>query len=263
MAKATDPMQDNPVRKKLSDGGTAWGTMAFEFFSAGLPQVLGQAGAEFVILDMEHSGVGLDTVKPVILGARGTGCVPMVRVPGTHYHLIAPALDAGAMGIMVPMVETRDQAERIAAWCRYRPEGVRGLAFSIAHDGYGGGDVKRKIRLANRRTLVIALIETATGIENVEEIMAVPGIDVGWLGHFDLTNSLGITAQFDHPKFRAAERRLIRACRQYGKAAGFLASSVGEAKAAVRRGFRCLCFSTDVGLMRNALAEGLAAVNRR
>src|SRR5436305_2171752 len=154
-------MRPNPVRATLRAGGTAYGTMAFEFFTPGLMAVLAEAGADFVLLDTEHSGVGIETVKTQIAASRGLGIVPMVRVPGCHYHLIAPVLDAGAMGIMVPMVETEEQARQIASWCRYPPNGVRGSAFGMAHDDYSAGDVVKKMRAANERTLVIALVETA------------------------------------------------------------------------------------------------------
>lgn len=253
----TSLMRPNPVRAKLCAGGTVYGPMAFEFFTPGLMPVLAAAGADFVVLDMEHSGIGIETVKQQIAAACGSPIVPIVRVSGCHYHLIAPILDAGAMGIMVPMVETASQAEQIARWCRYRPEGVRGLGFSVGHDDYSGGDVLAKMQEANERTLVIALIETATGMANAEEILAVPGIDVGWLGHFDLTNTMGITAQFEHPDFLASVRRLTEAATRNGKAAGFLATSVAMAEQWRARGFRCLGFGTDVGLLATALADGL------
>ena len=105
------PMRPNSVRAKLLAGGTVYGPMAFEFFTPGLMPVLAAAGADFVILDMEHSGAGIETMKLQIAAARGLSIVPIVRVPGCHYHLIAPVLDAGAMGIMVPMVETGEQAD--------------------------------------------------------------------------------------------------------------------------------------------------------
>jgi 2-keto-3-deoxy-L-rhamnonate aldolase RhmA len=181
----------------------------------------------------------------------------MVRVPGCHYHLIAPVLDAGAMGIMVPMVETEAQAQQIASWCRYRPEGVRGVAFGMSHDDYGGGDVVQKLREANDRTLVIALIETAIGIANAEAIMAVDGIDIGWLGHFDLTNSMGIPGQFEHPDFLAAVDRLIAACRAHRKPAGVLAGSVEAAEAWRTRGFRVFAYGTDISLLQQSLRDGL------
>src|SRR3984893_8351119 len=135
----------NPVRAKLNAGETVYGMFAVEFFTPGLCQIAANAGADFVLFDMEHGGVGIDMLKAQFAFARGTGVVPLVRVPGLHYHLIAPVLDAGAMGIMVPMLETREQAEKIAAWCRYRPDGVRGLAFNLAHDDYSGGDVVVKM----------------------------------------------------------------------------------------------------------------------
>ncbi len=99
-------MRANPVRAKLRKGGVAFGHMAFEFFTPGLCQIMANAGAEFCIFDTEHSGAGIETLKAQAAFARGTGLVPMARVPGAHYHLIAPVLDAGMMGIMVPMVET-------------------------------------------------------------------------------------------------------------------------------------------------------------
>jgi 2-keto-3-deoxy-L-rhamnonate aldolase RhmA len=253
----TDLIRPNPVRAALADGGTAYGLMAFEFFTPGLMAVLTAAGADFVVLDMEHSGIGIDTIRAQIAASRGLGIVPIVRVPGCHYHLIAPVLDAGAMGIMVPMVETEAQARQIAAWCRYRPEGVRGLAFGMAHDDFTEGDVTRKMAEANARTLVIPLIETATGIANVEAIMAVDGIDVGWLGHYDLSNTMGITGQFDHPDFNAAVDALVAACRRNNKPPGILAGSVAMAEAFRARGFRCIGYGTDISLLRDALHDGL------
>jgi 2-keto-3-deoxy-L-rhamnonate aldolase RhmA len=253
----TELMRSNPLRARLRAGGTAYGTMAFEFFTPGLMAILAGSGADFVLLDTEHSGVGIETIKAQIAASRGLGIVPMVRVPGCHYHLIAPVLDAGAMGIMVPMVETAAQAGQIASWCRYRPEGVRGVAFGMPHDDYGGGDVVQKLREANERTLVIAQIETAAGIANAGEIMAVHGIDVGWLGHFDLTNSMGIPGQFDHPDFLAAVDSLLAACRINGKPAGILADSVESIEAWRARGFRIFAYGTDILLLQQSLRSGL------
>jgi len=250
----------NPVRAKLSGGGCAYGIMAFEFFTPGLCQIAAGAGAEFIIFDMEHSGVGIDTIKAQISFARGTGVAPYVRVPGLHYHLIAPVLDAGAMGIMVPMIETKEQAEKLASWCRYRPEGVRGLAFGISHDDFTGGDLAEKMKRANERTLTIALIETVAGIENADAIMSVPGIDIGWLGHLDLTNSMGITGQYEAPAYLAAVDRLAAACKRHGKTAGWLAGSVAKAKEFRAKGFRCLCYGTDISVFQAALAEGIGAL---
>ena len=231
--------------------------MAAEFFTPGFCQIASNAGADFIIFDMEHGSVGIDVLKAQMAFARGTGIAPIVRVPGIAYHFIAPLLDAGAMGVMAPMVETRDQAENLAKWCRYRPEGVRGLGFGVAHDDYRGGDVVELMREENERMLVVALVETTKGIENADEILSVPGIDVGWLGHYDLTNTMGITAQFDRGEFNAAVEKLFGACERHGKAPGFLAASVAQAREWRAKGVRCICYGTDIGVFQSALSEAL------
>src|SRR5947208_10672949 len=138
-------MRVNPVRERLRGGGTAFGVMAFEFFTPGLAPTLAAAGAEFVILDMEHSGVSIETIKAQIAYAHGPGTVPMVRVTACVHHLIAPVLDAGALGLMAPLIETREQGETLVAACRYRPQGRRGLGVSVSHDHDTGGSRAEKI----------------------------------------------------------------------------------------------------------------------
>jgi 2-dehydro-3-deoxyglucarate aldolase/4-hydroxy-2-oxoheptanedioate aldolase len=254
-------MRDNPVKAKLAAGGSAFGTMAFEFFTPGYPQAAKAAGAEFALFDMEHSGVGVETVKNQIQLCRGIGLVPMVRVPAGHYHFIARMLDSGAMGIMVPMVETVEQARHIVSCTRYPPHGRRGAAFGVAgHDDYAGGPVREKIAAANARTMVICLIETAKGIENVDAIAAVPGVDVCWLGHFDLTNFLGIPAQFDHPRYLAGVDAILAACRRHRKIPGFMASDRAWAETYQAKGFRMVAYGVDVNLMQAALADGIKAL---
>jgi 2-keto-3-deoxy-L-rhamnonate aldolase RhmA len=255
-------IRSNPVRDKLMAGKASFGFMAFELFTPGLFSIAGQAGAEYIVLDMEHSGAAPETMKDQFAFARGTGVMPFVRVPGIAHHLIAPMLDAGAMGIMVPLVETAEQARAIVDACRYRPQGRRGLAFSVAHDDYASvRNVSATIESANRRTLVIALIESAKGIANADAILATPGIDVGWFGHYDFTDSLGFAGDFSQPEFGAAVETLVAACNKHRKAAGFLAGDVQSALAWRAKGFRCLAYGTDVGLFRDSLFHGLNALH--
>ncbi len=251
-------MISNPVRTKLLAGETALGVMAFEFFTPGLARILKAGGAEFVILDTEHSGAGMDTLKSAIAHARGAGLAPFVRVPGLARHLISPVLDAGALGIMVPMLETADQARELVSYCRYRPLGTRGLAFGMAHDDYQGGPLLPAIEAANDAILTIPLIETAAGLANAREILDVPGIDLGWVGHFDLTDALGFTGQISDPRYAAAEAQLLAAAKAAGKPFGWLAGDGAQAKAALERGFRCLCINTDSGHLRASLDREFA-----
>ncbi|MEQ8968637.1 MAG: aldolase/citrate lyase family protein [Azospirillaceae bacterium] len=251
---------ENTVRRTVEAGDTVHGVMAFEFFTPGLPASLAAAGAEYVILDMEHSGAGIETIKAQCALARGVGIVPLVRVPGIAYHLIAPVLDAGAMGIMAPMVETAAQAAELADACRYRPEGRRGLAFRVAHDSYATTDIAETMRAANDAVLVIALIESAAGIDNAFDILATPGIDVGWLGHYDLTDSLGIPGRFDHADFLAAADRLAAACGAAGKTAGIMDGDATLVAAMHARGYRMLGLGSDVGLLQAGYRSGLERV---
>jgi len=251
-------MRENPIKPRLRAGGASFGTMAFEFFTPGLPQIARAAGAEFLLFDMEHSGIDVETMKARFALCRGIDIVPIVRVPTLQYHFIARMLDAGAMGIMVPMVETAEQARHIVDCTRYPPQGIRGAAFGIAgHDDYTGGDVAAKIALANERTLVICLVETAKGHANVDAIAAVPGVDVVWLGHFDMTNFMGIPAQFDHPRYRQAVGDIVAACRKHAKSPGFLATDAQWARSYQDMGFRIIAYGIDVLLLQSALADGI------
>ena len=251
-------MRDNPVKARIAAGGQAFGAMVFEFFTPGLPQLCVNADAEFALFDMEHTGLGFETLKTQCALCRGLRIVPMARVPRSEYHFIARALDVGALGVMVPMVGTADEAAHIVSCARYPPQGRRGAAFGFAHDDYQGGNVPEKIAALHARTLLIAQIETVEGLRNVEAIAAVPGIDVLWLGHFDLTNSMGIPGAFDHPDYVAAVARIVVACEQAGKVAAFLATDERSARDAVARGFRMFAYGIDQLMLQEALRAGLS-----
>lgn len=253
-------MRPNPVKAVLRDGGVSLGTMVFEFSSTGIGRLAAEAGAEFVIYDMEHTGWSVETVRTLLAASPRGALAPLVRVPATEYHFIARVLDMGAMGVMVPMVETVEQARRVADSAKYPPVGRRGAAFTIAHDDYTGGDILDKMRLANDEVLTIAQIETARGLENVEAIAAVAGIDIVWIGHFDLSNSLGIPGQFTHPKFEQAVERVIAAANANHKSAGFLVTTPDEARLRLSQGFRCLAYGGDLWLYQQELSRGLSTV---
>ena len=116
-------MRNNPVKDALERGERAIGAMAFECFVPGLPQICSNAGAEFVLYDMEHTGLGFETLKTQLALCRGLGIVPMARVPRGEYHFIARALDVGALGVMVPMVASPAEAEHLVSCSRYPPHG--------------------------------------------------------------------------------------------------------------------------------------------
>lgn len=253
-------MRDNPVKSKLARGENAFGTMIFECNSPGLPAILAEAGAEYVMYDMEHSGLSMADMKAQFAYARGLGLVPMVRPPGKQYNLIALLLDLGAMGLMLPMVESAEEAEEIVSWTRYPPQGQRGAMFSGAHDDYSGGDVPAKMAKAHERTMVIPLIETAKGVENVDEIMAVDGIDVAHMGHYDLSLTMGIPGEFDRPEFQQALDKVLSACERHGKSVGCMVPNVEWGRDWMKRGFRMISYSGDIWLLGEGLRAGISAL---
>ncbi len=250
-------MRSNPIKSKLLSGQPVFGTFGWEFLVPGLPQIVKAAGAEFLLMDMEHSGTGYEAIKTQCEMARGIGIVPMARVPANQYQYISRALDIGCMGIMAPMVGSAEEAEFIVSCTRYPPQGRRGAAFGFAHDDYEGGSVADKIRMAHERTLVMALIETEEGVRNIDAIAAVPGIDVLWLGHFDLTNFLGIPAQFDHPRYAEAIDRMVAAGNKHGKVLACMTADEKWSRTYWEKGFRMFAVGVDAMLLQGAIREGI------
>jgi len=250
-------MKHNPVKQKLAAGEASIGTMMFEFSSVGAARAAAAGGAEYAIFDMEHTGWSVETIRNLCVASRDTSMLPLVRVPATEYHFIARVLDMGAVGVMVPMVESVEQAQRIVSSAKYPPVGRRGSAFGISHDDFSGGDCVAKMEQSNSQQILIAQIETAAGLENVEAIAAVDGIDVLWIGQSDLSASLGVPGQFDHPTFVAAVDRVIAACRTHGKIGGFMTTTLDFGEWVAKKGFRMLAWSGDVWIYQAALKSGM------
>ncbi len=253
-------MRTNTIKTLLAAGKVPVGTFIFEFNTSGIARIIAEAGADFVVFDMEHTGWSVETIRTLIATTRSTAVIPLVRVPATYYDFIARTLDMGAMGIMVPMVESAEQARAIAAAAKYPPVGRRGAAFGVSHDDYTGGDIVAKIASANREGLLLAQIETVAGLASVDAIAATPGIDVLWIGQFDLSISMGIPGQFTNPELIAAMDRVIAACKKHGKVAGIMAPDLATARDLMRQGFRMISYSGDLWVFQSALREALDKV---
>ena len=211
-------------RQRLRQGDLLLGQMVLELFTPGIGQMLASCGLDFVIFDMEHGRCDISLLAEMVAGCRGSNIFPIARVPDVGYAPLSRPLDIGARGVMVPRVETRMQAEDIVSQLKYAPVGRRGVALGIAHDLYRAGNADFFAQ-TNEETCVILLLETEKAFENLDAIISVPGVDVAWVGHYDLTVSMGIPAQFEHPRFLAAMEELVTVCRRHGVAPGFLPSS--------------------------------------
>ncbi len=244
----------SPLRQRLQQGEIVLGQMVLELFTPGIGPMLAACGLDFVIFDMEHGRCDIALLAEMIASCRGSGIVPIARVPDVEYAPLSRVLDIGARGVMVPRVESRAQAQEIVKQLKYAPLGQRGVALGIAHDLYraGGGEFFAK---ANEETAVILLLETAKAFDNLEEIVSVPGVDIAWMGHYDLTVSMGIPAQFDHPRFLAAMDSLVSVCRRHGVAPGFLPATPESAAHWIGRGFRAISLGSDIGVFLDAVRK--------
>lgn len=236
-----------------------FGQMVLELFTPGIGPMLAAAGMEFVIFDMEHGRCDIGLMAEMIASCRGSNILPMARVPDLAFAPLSRLLDIGARGVMVPRVETRQQAEQVVAELKYPPMGRRGVALGIAHDAYQAGGPEFFAK-ANEENAVILLLETATAFEHLDEIVSVPGIDVAWMGHYDLTVSMGIPAQFEHPRFLEAMDKLVASCRKHGVAPGFLPPTPEAAIHWISKGFRVISLNSDIGTFMGALRGFRAAV---
>ncbi len=238
---------------RLEQGDTLLGS----FLSTGYPvntELMGLAGFDFLIIDLEH-GMGSERdVLSQLHALQSTPAIPVVRVESHEKQRVHRLLDLGVQGIMFPRVDTAEQARDCIAAMRYPPHGVRGVATIVRAAGYGThfNDYKTE----SKSTLLnIIQIETAEAVKNVEEIAAVEGVGVLFVGPMDLSTSLGIFRQYDHPLFIEALQKTLAAAQRHNRAAGILLPSVETTRHYRDMGFRFLTAGTDVLLLKTAAAQ--------
>jgi 2-keto-3-deoxy-L-rhamnonate aldolase RhmA len=251
----------NLVKEKIKQGIPAIGHWLSLPCSA-VAELLADIGMDWLLIDTEHSPTDYETLEDIIRAMKGTDVVPLVRVAGNDPVLIKKALDRGAYGVIVPLVNTAEAAARAVAAAKYPPEGMRGVAGTRV-SGWGK-NLREYFTKWNQDGLVILQIETAQALENVEKIAAVPGVDVLFIGPADLSANLGVFQQFDHPKFIKAVDRIKAAAAENGIATGFMASGAESVLAKVDEGFKFIAVGTDARLLAaaaqttyKAISEGL------
>ena len=243
------------LRQKVQSGQRCVGGMVFEVFTPGIAQIMAQSGCEYVIYDMEHAGASIETLKMQVATCRNV-VTPLARPPVGQYQYIARLLDIGMKGVMVPMVDSADEAAVVVEACRYPPEGRRGAAFGFQHDDYAAGAPADKMAKANAEILVIAQVETERALANVDAIAATPGVDVIWIGQFDLSNFLGVPGDFESQTYKDAWAEITAAARRHGKAMGAMAPNPEWATDYAAQGIEMIAAGTDQG----ALISGFTAI---
>ena len=248
------------VAAMLARPGLKLGHYVGEFATPGIGYILKEAGAEFVFFDMEHSGNSFETVNRALRYFEAAGVAAFVRVPSDAYDHVARALDLGADAIVIPMLGTADQAKAVVEKIKYTPLGSRGLGLGLGNDRYHMAPFRDAIDAANARTRFVALIETAEGVANVDEIAALDGVDVLWVGHADLTASMGIPGEFGHPDYKKALEKVLAAGQRHNKGLGRMVTDAAAGVALAKEGWDLIAYHGDVWLLQTALRQGLDGI---
>ncbi|MEM2988866.1 MAG: aldolase/citrate lyase family protein [Candidatus Bathyarchaeia archaeon] len=246
-------MRKNPVKEKLRSGEAVIGAFC-NIPSPAAVEILGLLGFDFAIIDAEHGIPDLETVEHMVRAAEAVGITPLVRIALNLQQNILRYLDAGAMGIQIPLVNSVAEAEAVVRSAKYPPMGRRGLA-AVRAGGYGiGRPLGDYVKMANEETLVIVQVETVDAVRNAADIVKVEGIDAIFIGPTDLSSSMGYPGQPSHPDVVATIERVGRMAIAAGKAAGTIARDPAAYERWRRVGFQYLC--TGVTNFLASAAEG-------
>ena len=210
----------NKTKSRLRDGKLALGMGLRQARTVDIATIAGTCGFDWLFIDTEHNSMSVDTACQIAMAAIATGVTPLVRVPGHEHHHCARALDNGALGVVVPHVDTPAQAKAVADACRYPPVGKRSIAGNMPALGFAALPVGEATARMNEENLVVVMLETPQAIDNADAIAAVPGIDVLLIGTNDLCAEMGIHGDFGNPRVPAAYEKVIAACKKHGKFPG-------------------------------------------
>jgi 2-keto-3-deoxy-L-rhamnonate aldolase RhmA len=259
-AEAQDRAPVNRVKELLLAGKPTIGAIC-QLPSPPAMALLSQVGFDWLWLDMEHGAVNIETVQLMVQATKGTPTIPLVRIPWNHHWLAKPILDTGAMGIITPFVNTKEEAAAAVAGLRYPPEGVRGFLPTFAALRWGLS-VPEYLKVANKEILAIMLIEHHDAVAHIEEILSVPGVDIVFVGMFDLSGSMGLLGQTGHPRVEEAAQKVLAAAKKARIAAGIISLTPEEINKRIEQGFQFIAVSIDAALLTSA-AKGLVEQIKR
>jgi 2-keto-3-deoxy-L-rhamnonate aldolase RhmA len=256
-------VKPNTLRRILSEGRPAYGTMLQDQRSPSTAQIMAQAGCDFVFLDMEHGPYNLETVADLVRVIRLSGATPLVRVPDCEYHLMCRPLDLGAQGIMIPRIETRDQVEYIVECTHYPPLGKRGCSVDKGQNDFLPQEAWAFTEEANRENLIILQIERREALEQIDDILSVPGVGAAILGPNDLALSLGVRGDDMLAALEQSIQHVLDACLAAGIPCGIHIGNLEWLAEWQRRGMQLLCYSTDIAFLRKGAASGIRWLKER
>ena len=248
-------MRINSVKKALAEGQVQLGTNFGQLRSQDIVRILAAAGFHWAFIDGEHGGFDLETIQDICRIAQYAGLCPIVRVADLQYHLVARTLDIGAQGIIFPRVESPELLERAVSWTKFPPVGIRGYGLTPIHIDHAQASMPEVIEHMNANTFVALQIETRRGVEMRDELLSVPGIDAVMIGPADLSISLGVPGEFQHPTMVDAMEKIRDSCIAHGVAPGTQTRTLALAKFWRERGMRFLGCSSETGMLFDRASE--------
>lgn len=237
------------LKRRLAAGELTISTMVSEVRNPNLARMLATAGLDSMIVDMEHGTFGWPDMAAMIAVARGAGLAPVVRIPEIRRETVLKPLDAGAAGILVPMVNSVEEAREVVRLAKYPPAGARGTALRRGHSDYRSVSAEGYLRSANEEVAVLVQIETTTALGLADDLARVDGVDALFVGPFDLSVDMGIPGRVWEPPIRDAYSKVVAAAGRNGVASGIQLFDVDQARELVGEGVRYLSFSSDVNML--------------
>lgn len=247
-------MKANTLKRKLQKQEItigSWVTLGH----TSVAEIMAKAGFEWLVVDMEHSVITLDVAQQLIQVIEGCGVIPLVRVGENDPNIIKRVMDAGAYGVIVPMINTKEQAESAVKAVKYPPMGTRGVGLARAQ-GYGS-TFDEYASSVNEESIVIAQVEHIEAVKNLDSVLSVEGIDGCIIGPYDLSGSLGVPGNFDHPEVLAALEKVEQTCRERKVALGMhvIQPDYRLVMEKVAKGYSFIGFSLDILFLGNSCRE--------
>ena len=254
-------MLENKVKSALQRGQAVFGVGVTGPFEMPVLRTLANCGVEWLFLDEEHGSTDVSELLTAVQILDLLGVCSIPRIPSLDYHWVARSLDTGASGVMIPRVETREQAERAVQWARFPPLGSRGMG-SPSYLSYASLPLAEGIEIANRETLIVLQIESVKAVENIEAIAAVPGVDVLFIGPVDMSISLGkpgdVASEVSHQLFR----RVCQVARQHHVAVGIVCRA-DQVRFYYEMGIRMFSIGSALSHLRSAVQAAAAEFRRQ
>ncbi len=239
----------NHLKAKLKAGERVFGTWSM-LGSPSVMNTIGHAGVDFIIIDMEHGPMSFETVEAQLYAAESAGCSPIVRLGDANEQAILHALEIGAQSLMVSHVSTPEEAARIVKATRYYPEGERGLSPFTRNHGYSDVGIAEKLRHANEQMFIGVLVEGEEGLNQLEKICEVGNLDMVYLGVYDISQSVGVSGDVNHPKVIRIVRDCVKMINDKGIIAGSVARDRDYIQLLVETGFRFISYRVDAAVLR-------------